>query len=136
MTAIQIIDFMQTNRQIFAMYFLIGTIMPIGVVFAAYIFRGFRMEIRYAAMATSLIGVFMLFAFTMATQNVFFSQVNSLAQLAVGGSALAKNAIMAMGLTLGSEITPPLWMSALSIAQVLLNLGLTVYLFAFAKWEK
>ncbi|MDB2699078.1 hypothetical protein N9Y51_00420, partial [Alphaproteobacteria bacterium] len=72
MSDIELIGFMQGDRELFAAWFLVGTLMPIGVIFAAYMFRGFDMQYRAAAMVSALIGVLMLAFFTNQTQTVFF----------------------------------------------------------------
>lgn len=136
MSDIELIGFMQGNRELFAAWFLVGTLMPIGVIFAAYMFRGFDMQYRAAAMVSALIGVLMLAFFTNQTQTVFFSQLSSLSQMASGGSETAKNIMTMTGLPIGQTISPPGWMVGLSIVQILINLVLTVYLFVLAKWEK
>lgn len=136
MTEIELFQFMQGNRQIFSTYYLTGTIMPIGVIFAAYMFRGFDAPVRYAAMGSALIGVIMLFVFINGTQTVFYGQLTTLSQLAASGSDVAKSALTTFGMPIGQTISPPIWMVALSLIQILINLVLTVYLFAFAKWEK
>ena len=48
MTDIQLLDAMSSNRMLFTQFFLIGTIMPIGVIFAAYMFRNFSGLVRGA----------------------------------------------------------------------------------------
>ena len=135
MTDIQLIEFMQGNRTLFAMWFMAGTLMPIGVIFAAYMFRNFEVRIRAAAMVSALIGVVMLALFTTQTQNVFYTQLTSLSQMAAAGSETAKNIMTMSGLPIGQAISPPGWMVGLSIVQVLINLVLTVYLFVIAKWK-
>jgi hypothetical protein len=135
MSEIQLLEFMQSNRILFVLWFMVGTLMPIGVIFAAYMFRNFEVRIRGAAMVSALIGVVMLALFSTQTQNVFFSQLTSLSQMAAAGSEVAKNAMTAVGLPIGQTISPPGWMVGLSIVQVLINLVLTVYLFVIAKWK-
>lgn len=135
MTDIQLIEFMQGNRTLFAMWFMAGTLMPIGVIFAAYMFRNFEVRIRGAAMVSALIGVVMLALFSTQTQNVFYTQLTSLSQMAAAGSETAKNIMTMSGLPIGQAISPPGWMVGLSIVQVLINLVLTVYLFVIAKWK-
>ena len=135
MSEIQLLDFMQSNRILFVLWFMVGTLMPIGVIFAAYMFRNFEVRIRGAAMVSALIGVVMLALFSTQTQNVFYSQLTSLSQMAAAGSEVAKNAMTAVGLPIGQTISPPGWMVGLSIVQVLINLVLTVYLFVIAKWK-
>ena len=39
------------------------------------------------------------------------------------------------GMPIGETINPPGWMMALSLAQVVINLVLTVYVFLLAKWD-
>jgi len=135
MSEIQLLEFMQSNRILFVLWFMVGTLMPIGVIFAAYMFRNFEVRIRGAAMVSALIGVVMLALFSTQTQNVFYSQLTSLSQMAAAGSEVAKNAMTAVGLPIGQTISPPGWMVGLSIVQVLINLVLTVYLFVIAKWK-
>lgn len=135
MTDIQLLEFMQGNRTLFAMWFMVGTLMPIGVIFAAYMFRNFEVRIRGAAMVSALIGVVMLALFTTQTQNVFYSQLTTMSQLAAGGSETAKNLMTIAGLPIGQTISPPGWMVGLSVLQILINLVLTVYLFVIAKWK-
>lgn len=135
MSEIQLLEFMQSNRILFVLWFMVGTLMPIGVIFAAYMFRNFEVRIRGAAMVSALIGVVMLALFSTQTQNVFYSQLTSLSQMAAAGSEVAKNAMTAVGLPIGKTISPPGWMVGLSIVQVLINLVLTVYLFVIAKWK-
>ena len=136
MSDIELLGFMTGNRQLFVSWFLVGTLMPIGVIFAAYMFRGFDIQYRGAAMVSALIGVLMLAFFTNQTQTVFFSQLSSLSQMAAAGSEVAKNAMTLTGLPVGQTISPPAWLVGLSIVQILINLVLTVYLFVLAKWEK
>lgn len=135
MSEIQLLEFMQSNRILFVLWFMVGTLMPIGVIFAAYMFRNFEVRIRGAAMVSALIGVVMLALFSTQTQNVFYSQLTSLSQMAAAGSEVAKNAMTAVGLPIGQTISPPGWMVGLSIVQILINLVLTVYLFVIAKWK-
>lgn len=136
MSDIQLLEFMQGNRQLFAMWFLVGTVMPIGVIFAAYMFRGFEIQYRAAAMTSALIGVLLLAFFTNASQTVFYSQLSTMSQMAAAGSETAQNLMTMAGLPIGQTISPPAWMVGLSIVQILINLALTVYLFVLAKWEK
>jgi hypothetical protein len=135
MTDIQLLEFMQGNRMVFAMWFLVGTLMPIGVIFAAYMFRNFEVRIRGAAMVSALIGVVMLTLFSTQTQNVFYSQLTTMSQMAANGSETAKNLMTMAGMPIGQTISPPAWMVGLSILQILINLVLTVYLFVIAKWK-
>ena len=135
MTDIQLLEFMQGNRMVFAMWFLVGTLTPIGVIFAAYMFRNFEVRIRGAAMVSALIGVVMLTLFSTQTQNVFYSQLTTMSQMAANGSETAKNLMTMAGMPIGQTISPPAWMVGLSILQILINLVLTVYLFVIAKWK-
>lgn len=135
MTDIQLLGFMLDNRTLFVLWFMVGTLMPIGVIFAAYMFRGFEMRVRAAAMVSALIGVVLLAFFTNQTQTAFFSQLTAMSQLAAEGSQTAKNVLAIAGLPIGQTISPPAWLVGVSIVQVLINLVLTVYLFVIAKWD-
>ena len=137
MTEAQLFDFMQANRQIFATWFLIGTIFPIAVIYSAYMFRNFTTGIRAAAMVSALCGVLLLAFFTTGVQMVFFTnQLTALGALAAQGSEGAANFMNQFGFPIGQEVTMPLWMTLVSTVQVLINRALTVYIFLFAKWEK
>jgi hypothetical protein len=137
MTDIQLLDAMSSNRMLFTQFFLIGTIMPIGVIFAAYMFRNFSGLVRGAAMLSALIGVVMLAFFSGTVQGVFYTMLTSMSQLAAAGeSQVATNVMAALGAEAGSTIAQPTWMMVASVVQILINLVLTIYLFMYAKWDK
>ena len=69
-------------------------------------------------------------------QNIFLDQLNALQTLANSGSEPAKEFLSNNEIALTGEIKPPFFMIILPLAQVVINLVLTVYLFLFAKWEK
>ena len=135
MTDIQILEAIANNRMLFTQFMLIGTIMPIGVVFVAYMFRDFSTTIRGAAMISALIGVIFLAFFSASVQGVLFQLLSSMSQLASGGESVIATRVMAsLQVPAGEVVSAPTWMNVLSIVQIVINLVLTVYVFLFAKW--
>ena len=136
MSEVELFGLMGTNRSIFSTMFLCGVLMPLCVVVVAYLFRNFSSAIRGAAMVSALIGVIMLTFFTMAAQNSFFMMLTTLSGMAAEGSESATRMLTSANLPIGETIDPPSWMMALSMVQIAINLGLTVYVFLFARWYK
>ena len=135
MTDIQILEASANNRMLFTQFMLIGMIMPIGVVFVAYMFRDFSITIRGAAMISALIGVIFLAFFSASVQGVLFQLLSSMSQLASGGESVIATRVMAsLQVPAGEVVSAPTWMNVLSIVQIVINLVLTVYVFLFAKW--
>ena len=135
MSELDVFGFMGVNRSVFSTLFLCGVLMSLSVVVVAYLFRNFSTTIRGAAMVSALIGVVMLTFFTMSSQNAFFMMLTTLSEMAGNGSEMAADFLNGANLPIGETINPPGWMMALSLAQVVINLVLTVYVFLFAQWD-
>ena len=91
--------------------------------------------VRCGAMVSTLIGVVMLTFFSMRSQNALFMMLTMLSEMAGNGSEVATDFLTSAGMPIGETINPPGWMMALSLVQVVINLGLTVYVFLLAKWD-
>lgn len=137
MTDTQLFDAIMGNRMLFTQWFIAGILMPLVVIYSAYMFRNFSIQIRGAALASALVGVVFLSFFSMTVQNIFFDLLSSMSTLAAAGeSQMAKNIVASLNVEAGQAVTQPTWMMIAGTAQVLINLVLTVYLFIYAKWEK
>ena len=135
MSELDIFGFIGMNRSVFATFFLCGVLMPLAVVVIAYLFRNFPTAVRGGAMVSTLIGVVMLTFFSMTSQNALFMMLTMLGEMAGNGSEVATDFLTSAGMPIGETINPPGWMMALSLAQVVINLVLTVYVFLLAKWD-
>ncbi len=135
MNELELFSFMQNNRIIFSNFFLSGVLFSFVVVAVAYLFRNLPSVVRFGAMISSIIGLLMLAMFTTIVQNIAFEQLGTLSQMAANGSEIASNFIINRGINPGDEVSPPMWFMALGIAQIAINLVLTVYIFMFAKWD-
>ena len=135
-STIQLFEFMGVSRSLFVQWVLIGTITSLVVVYVAHTFRSLPMPARAGAMVSSIIGIISIFIYSATIQNIFIDQLGALQTLANSGSESAKAFLVDNEIALTGEIKPPFFMSILPLAQVAINLVLTVYLFLFAKWEK
>ncbi|HAK98052.1 MAG TPA: hypothetical protein DCP14_01775 [Rhodobiaceae bacterium] len=135
-STIQLFEFMGVNRSLFVQWVLIGTLTSLVVVYVAHTFRSLPMPARAGAMVSSIIGIISIFIYSATIQNIFIDQLGALQTLANSGSESAKAFLADNEIALTGEIKPPFFMSILPLAQVAINLVLTVYLFLFAKWEK
>ena len=135
-STIQLFEFMGVNRSLFVQWVLIGTLTSLVVVYVAHTFRSLPMPARAGAMVSSIIGIISIFIYSATIQNIFIDQLGALQPLANSGSESAKAFLVDNEIALTGEIKPPFFMSILPLAQVAINLVLTVYLFLFAKWEK
>tara|TARA_X000000950_G_scaffold26893_1_gene28913 strand:+ start:3366 stop:3809 length:444 start_codon:yes stop_codon:yes gene_type:complete len=135
-STIQLFEFMGVNRSLFVQWVLIGTLTSLVVVYVAHTFRSLPMPARAGAMVSSIIGIISIFIYSATIQNIFIDQLGALQTLANSGSESAKAFLVDNEIALTGEIKPPFFMSILPLAQVAINLVLTVYLFLFAKWEK
>ena len=135
MSELDVFGFIGMNRSIFATLFLCGVLMPLAVVIIAYLFRNFSTVIRGGAMVSTLIGVVMLTFFSMSSQNALFMMLTMLSEMAGNGSEVATDFLTSAGMPIGETISPPGWIMALSLVQVVINLVLTVYVFLLAKWD-
>lgn len=135
-STIQLFEFMGVNRSLFVQWVLIGTLTSLVVVYVAHTFRSLPMPARAGAMVSSIIGIISIFIYSATIQNIFIDQLGALQALANSGSVSAKAFLVDNEIALTGEIKPPFFMSILPLAQVAINLVLTVYLFLFAKWEK
>ena len=136
MSELDIFGFIGINRSVFATFFLCGVLMPLAVVVIAYLFRNFPTAVRCGAMVSTLIGVVMLTFFSMRSQNALFMMLTMLSEMAGNGSEVATDVLTSAGMPIGETIDPPVWMMALSLIQVAINLVLTVYVFLLAEWDK
>ena len=135
-STVQLFEFMGVNRSLFVQWVLIGTLTSLVVVYVAHTFRNLPTPVRAGAMISSIIGIISIFIYSSTVQNIFLDQLNALQTLANSGSEPAKEFLSNNEIALTGEITPPFFMTILPLAQVAINLVLTVYLFLFAKWEK
>ena len=135
-STVQLFEFMGVNRSLFVQWVLIGTLTSLVVVYVAHTFRNLPTPVRAGAMVSSIIGIISIFIYSSTIQNIFLDQLNALQTLANSGSEPAKEFLSNNEIALTGEITPPFFMTILPLAQVVINLVLTVYLFLFAKWEK
>ena len=135
-STVQLFEFMGVNRSLFVQWVLIGTLTSLVVVYVAHTFRNLPTPVRAGAMVSSIIGIISIFIYSSTVQNIFLDQLNALQTLANSGSEPAKEFLSNNEITLTGEIKPPFFMTILPLAQVVINLVLTVYLFLFAKWEK
>ena len=135
-STVQLFEFMGVNRSLFVQWVLIGTLTSLVVVYVAHTFRNLPTPVRAGAMVSSIIGIISIFIYSSTVQNIFLDQLNALQTLANSGSEPAREFLSNNGIALTGEITPPFFMTILPLAQVAINLVLTVYLFLFAKWEK
>ena len=135
-STVQLFEFMGVNRSLFVQWVLIGTLTSLVVVYVAHTFRNLPTPVRAGAMVSSIIGIISIFIYSSTVQNIFLDQLNALQTLANSGSEPAKEFLSNNEIALTGEITPPFFMTILPLAQVAINLVLTVYLFLFAKWEK
>lgn len=133
---VQLFEFMGVNRSLFVQWVLIGTLTSLVVVYVAHTFRNLPTLVRAGAMVSSIIGIISIFIYSSTVQNIFLDQLNALQTLANSGSEPAKEFLSNNEIALTGEIKPPFFMIILPLAQVVINLVLTVYLFLFAKWEK
>lgn len=133
---VQLFEFMGVNRSLFVQWVLIGTLTSLVVVYVAHTFRNLPTLVRAGAMVSSIIGIISIFIYSSTVQNIFLDQLNALQTLANSGSEPAKEFLSNNEIALTGEIKPPFFMTILPLAQVVINLVLTVYLFLFAKWEK
>ena len=135
-STVQLFEFMGVNRSLFVQWVLIGTLTSLVVVYVAHTFRNLPTPVRAGAMISSIIGIISIFIYSSTVQNIFLDQLNALQTLANSGSEPAKEFLSNNEITLTGEIKPPFFMTILPLAQVVINLVLTVYIFLFAKWEK
>ena len=135
-STVQLFEFMGVNRSLFVQWVLIGTLTSLVVVYVAHTFRNLPTPVRAGAMVSSIIGIISIFIYSSTVQNIFLDQLNALQTLANSGSEPAKEFLSNNEIALTGEIKPPFFMTILPLAQVVINLVLTVYLFLFAKWEK
>ena len=135
-STVQLFEFMGVNRSLFVQWVLIGTLTSLVVVYVAHTFRNLPTPVRAGAMVSSIIGIISIFIYSSTVQNIFLDQLNALQTLANSGSEPAREFLSNNEIALTGEITPPFLMTILPLAQVAINLVLTVYLFLFAKWEK
>ena len=135
-STVQLFEFMGVNRSLFVQWVLIGTLTSLVVVYVAHTFRNLPTPVRAGAMVSSIIGIISIFIYSSTVQNIFLDQLNALQTLANSGSEPAKEFLSNNEIALTGEIKPPFFMTILPLAQVVINLALTVYLFLFAKWEK
>lgn len=135
-STVQLFEFMGVNRSLFVQWVLIGTLTSLVVVYVAHTFRNLPTPVRAGAMVSSIIGIISIFIYSSTVQNIFLDQLNALQTLANSGSEPAKEFLSNNEITLTGEIKPPFFMTILPLAQVVINLVLTVYIFLFAKWEK
>ena len=135
-STVQLFEFMGVNRSLFVHWVLIGTLTSLVVVYVAHTFRNLPTPVRAGAMVSSIIGIISIFIYSSTVQNIFLDQLNALQTLANSGSEPAKEFLSNNEIALTGEITPPFFMTILPLAQVAINLVLTVYIFLFAKWEK
>lgn len=135
-STVQLFEFMGVNRSLFVQWVLIGTLTSLVVVYVAHTFRNLPTPVRAGAMVSSIIGIISIFIYSSTVQNIFLDQLNALQTLANSGSEPARVFLSNNEIALTGEITPPFFMTILPLAQVAINLVLTVYLFLFAKWEK
>ena len=135
-STVQLFEFMGVNRSLFVQWVLIGTLTSLVVVYVAHTFRNLPTPVRAGAMVSSIIGIISIFIYSSTVQNIFLDQLNALQTLANSGSEPAKEFLSDNEIALTGEIKPPFFMTILPLAQVVINLVLTVYLFLFAKWEK
>lgn len=135
-STVQLFEFMGVNRSLFVQWVLIGTLTSLVVVYVAHTFRNLPTPVRAGAMVSSIIGIISIFIYSSTVQNIFLDQLNALQSLANSGSEPAREFLSNNEIALTGEITPPFFMTILPLAQVAINLVLTVYLFLFAKWEK
>ena len=135
-STVQLFEFMGVNRSLFFQWVLIGTLTSLVVVYVAHTFRNLPTPVRAGAMVSSIIGIISIFIYSSTVQNIFLDQLNALQTLANSGSEPAREFLSNNEIALTGEITPPFFMTILPLAQVAINLVLTVYLFLFAKWEK
>ena len=135
-STVQLFEFMGVNRSLFVQWVLIGTLTSLVVVYVAHTFRNLPTPVRAGAMVSSIIGIISIFIYSSTVQNIFLDQLNALQTLANSGSEPAKEFLSNNEIALTGEITPPFFMTILPLAQVAINLVLTVYIFLFAKWEK
>ena len=133
---VQLFEFMGVNRSLFVQWVLIGTLTSLVVVYVAHTFRNLPTPVRAGAMLSSIIGIISIFIYSSTVQNIFLDQLNALQTLANSGSEPAKEFLSNNEIALTGEIKPPFFMTILPLAQVVINLVLTVYIFLFAKWEK
>ena len=133
---VQLFEFMGVNRSLFVQWVLIWTLTSLVVVYVAHTFRNLPTLVRAGAMVSSIIGIISIFIYSSTVQNIFLDQLNALQTLANSGSEPAKEFLSNNEIALTGEIKPPFFMTILPLAQVVINLVLTVYLFLFAKWEK
>ena len=135
-STIQLFEFMGVNRSLFVQWVLIGTLTSLVVVYVAHTFRSLPMPARAGAMVSSIIGIISIFIYSATIQNIFIDQLGALQTLANSGSESAKAFLVDNEIGLTGEIKTPFFMSILPLAQVAINVVLTVSLFLFAKWEK
>ena len=135
-STVQLFEFMGVNRSLFVQWVLIGTLTSLVVVYVAHTFRNLPTPVRAGAMVSSIIGIISIFIYSSTVQNIFLDQLTALQTLANSGSEPAKEFLSNNEIALTGEIKPPFFMTILPLAQVVINLVLTVYLFLFAKWEK
>lgn len=135
-STVQLFEFMGVNRSLFVQWVLIGTLTSLVVVYVAHTFRNLPTPVRAGAMVSSIIGIISIFIYSSTVQNIFLDQLNALQTLANSGSEPAKEFLSNNEIALTGEIKPPFFMTILPLAQVVINLVLTVYIFLFAKWEK
>ena len=135
-STIQLFEFMGVNRSLFVQWVLIGTLTSLVVVYVAHTFRSLPMPARAGAMVSSIIGIISIFIYSATIQNIFIDQLGALQTLANSGSESAKAFLVDNEIALTGEIKTPFFMSILPLAQVAINVVLTVSLFLFAKWEK
>lgn len=135
-STIQLFEFMGVNRSLFVQWVLIGTLTSLVVVYVAHTFRNLPIPVRAGAMVSSIIGIISIFIYSSTIQNIFLDQLSALQTLANSGSELARAFLSDNEIAITGEIKPPFFMTILPLAQVAINLVLTVYLFLFAKWEK
>ncbi len=134
MSELELLTSMQANRAIFVNYVLAQTLMAAVIVYIAYVFRKLPSSVRAAAMVGSVISILLVTFFVTGTQTVFYSSVTMMSEMAGNGSELATTFMNSVGMEAGEPVSQPMWMTLLSVIQVIINLGVTIYIYMFANW--
>lgn len=135
MTDVELLVSLQANRAIFVDYVIVQTLMAAVIVYVAYMFRNFSQLIRASAMIGAIISILSVTFFVTGVQMVFFSSASLMSEMAANGSDLANNFMNTIGQTAGDPVSQPTWLTIFGVIQTLINLGLTVYMYMFAKWD-
>ena len=134
MSEIELLTSMQANRAIFVDYVLVQTLLAAVIVYIAYIFRKLPMMVKAAAMVGSVISILLVTFFATGTQTVFYATATTMSEMAGNGSEIATSFMNSVDFPVGEPVTQPGWMSALSLIQLVINLGITVYIYMVATW--